>query len=474
MDASHRYTFLFSWALSIGIVQAMDSVLADRLQFAFTIMFHYLFPIGTMGIAPFIAWYNYCALKTGEAKYAQAARFWTNIFSVNFAIGVVTGIPMEFQFGTNWARFSTVAGPAVGAPLMLEGIYAFALESVFLGVLLYGRERVPRTFYTASAFLVCAGSWLSGFFITATDAWMQHPVGYVIGRDGIIHLRSLAAMLLSPFALWQYFHVLAAAVCAGGFIVAGIGAYYLLTKREEMFGREFVRSGVIVALVFSMLVIFPTGDRNGDNVTAYQPVKLAAMEGLFESAPGAPLAIIGMPDTSKRTLVDPIVVPKLLSFLAYGNFSANVNGLEAYPTELWPPVELTYYAYHIMVGLGTILSGIAILSALLLWRRKLFETSVILWALFLSIPFPYIATEAGWVVAEVGRQPWIVYGLMRTQDAGSPNVAAGETIFTLLGFVGVYFLLGVLFLFLTFRTIAAGPSSGKVTTALSQHGLAQS
>ena len=449
----------------------MDQIIADRIQFAFTIMFHYLFPIGTMGLAPFIAWYNYRAFKTGEEKYAQAARFWTKIFAVNFVVGVVTGIPMEFQFGTNWAGFSAKAGGAVGSPLMFEGVFAFALESVFIGVLLYGRGRVPRALYVASAFLVWAGSWLSGYFINIADAWMQHPVAYTLGKDGVIHQNSLAAMLLQPFALWQYLHVVTAAACAGGFIVAGIGAYYLLSKRDEGFGREFVRSGVIVALIFSMLVAFPTGDRNAANVTAYQPVKLAAMEGLFETTPGAPLAIIGMPDTSKRTIVDPVEVPDILSFLAYGNFKANVNGLDSYPTDLWPPVELTYYAYHIMVGLGTITCGVAALCALLLWRRKLFQTPLMLWALLLSIPFPYLATEAGWVVAEVGRQPWIVYGVMRTQDAGSPNVAAGETIFTLLGFAGIYFLLGVLFLFFTFRTIAEGPTERTTVAATTQQKL---
>lgn len=438
----------------------MDAVLADRLQFAFTMMFHYLFPIGTMGIAPFIAWYNYRALKSGEQRYAQAARFWTKIFAVNFAVGVVTGIPMEFQFGTNWATFSSKTGAVIGNPLMMEGIYAFFLESVFLGILLYGRARVSDALYTVSAFLVWIGSWLSGFFIVVTDAWMQHPVGYVIGPDGKINLQSLTAVLFSPFAWWQYAHVMTGAVVAGGFIVAGVGAYYLLAKRDIAFGREFVRTGVIVALVASALVIFPTGDRQGSNVTTYQPVKLAAMEGLFQSAQGAPLAIIGMPDVANHTLIDPIIVPDLLSFLAYGNFRANVNGLETYATELQPPVELTYYAYHVMVGLGSIFIALAAIAAFLLWRKRLFETPLMLWALLLAIPFPYIASEAGWVVAEVGRQPWIVYGLIKTQTAASPNVAAGETIFTLIGFVGMYFLLGVLFLFLTLREIGIGPAPG--------------
>jgi cytochrome bd ubiquinol oxidase subunit I len=439
----------------------VDIVLADRLQFAFTIMFHYLFPITTMGLAPFIAWYNYRALTSGDERFSPAARFWTKLFAVNFAVGVVTGIPMEFQFGTNWAAFSAKAGAVIGQPLMMEGVYAFFLESVFLGVLLYGRKRVSARLYLTSAVAVWLGSWLSGYFIVATDAWMQHPVGYLITSDGRIVLANLAAVLFSPFAIWQFAHVLMGALAAGGFIVSGIGAYYLLAKRDIGFGREFVRSGVIVALLSSALIVFPTGDRNGSDVTIYQPVKLAAMEGLFQSTRGAALAIIGMPNVPDRELIDPIVVPDLLSFLAYGNFRANVDGLTSYATELWPPVELTYYAYHVMVGLGTIFVAVAAGAALLLWREHLYRMPLALWVLLLVMPFPYVASEAGWIVAEVGRQPWVIYGLMKTAAGVSPNVVAGETVFTLIGFAGMYVLLGVLFVLLTLRTIGIGPATGE-------------
>jgi cytochrome d ubiquinol oxidase subunit I len=436
----------------------LDVALADRLQFSFTLMFHYLFPIATMGIAPFIAWYNCRALQTGSQLCAKAARFWTKIFAVAFAIGVVTGIPMEFQFGTNWAAFSAKTGAVIGQPLMIEGVYAFFFESVFLGVLLYGRERVTPVLYAISATAVWMGSWLSGYFIVVTDAWMQHPVGYVLGRGGTIELQSLPAVLVSPFAAWQYAHVITGAIVAGGFVVAGVGAYYLLAQRDIDFGKEFLRTGVIVALLSSLLVVFPTGDRNGADVTAYQPIKLAAMEGLFTSAQGAPLAIIGMPDVAGHKLIDPIFVPDLLSYLAYGNLRSNVNGLTSYATELWPPVELTYYAYHIMAGLGTIFIGLALVAALLLPRGRLAQTPPILWALFLVMPFPFIASEAGWVVAEVGRQPWIVYGLMKTQAGVSPNVVTGETVFTLIGFVGMYAVLGLLFAMLILREIGIGPA----------------
>jgi cytochrome bd ubiquinol oxidase subunit I len=436
----------------------MDVVIADRLQFAFTIMFHYLFPITTMGLAPFVALYTIEGVR-GDAEAAKAAAFWTKIFAINFAIGVVTGIPMEFQFGTNWAAFSATSGSVIGQPLAMEGVYAFFLESIFLGVLLYGKNRVSPRLFAGSAVAVWLGSWLSGFFIVDTDAWMQHPVGYTVTPSGVIELTSLPAVLFSPFAWWQYLHVLSGALVAGGFVVAGIGAYYLLSNREQVLARRFVDAGVIVAFVFSILVVFPTGDRNGDDVSEYQPIKLAAMEGLFVSTKDAPLAIIGMPDLHTKSLIDPIFVPDILSFLAYGNFHASVKGLNAYADELEPPVPLVYYAYHIMVGLGTIFSAIATLAVLFLWRKRLFQTPAILWLLMLAMPFPYIASEAGWVVTEVGRQPWIIYGIMRTTAGVSPTVASGETVFTLLGFGGMYFLLGVLFLYLVLREIALGPSA---------------
>ncbi len=421
-------------------------------------MFHYLFPIGTMGLAPFVAAYTWKAARDRDEETSKIARFWTKIFGVNFASGVVTGIPMEFQFGTNWAEFSRRSGSVVGQPLAMEGMFAFFLESIFLGVLLYRRRGIPSPLEAWAAVFVCLGAWLSGFFIVATDAWMQHPVGYTLAADGTIHLESIWAVLGSPFLQWQIAHVLTAALLAGGFIVAGVGAYYVLARRDEAIGRRFVRDGTIVALVFAVLVAFPTGDRNSEDVTIYQPVKLAAMEGLFRSERGAPLAIIGMPDQQHGDLIDPVYVPDFLSFLAYGNRYANVKGLKAYARELWPPVELTYYAYHVMVGLGTIFLTVSAVATLLLVRGRLFRARWALWALMLVMPFPYIANEAGWVVSEVGRQPWIIYGLMRTTEGGSPTVVSGEVVFTLIGFVGMYFLLGVLFLYFVLREISAGPS----------------
>lgn len=443
----------------------MDSVLADRLQFAFTITFHYLFPIGTMGLAPFVAAYTWKAARDFDVESARIARFWTKIFAINFAAGVVSGIPMEFQFGTNWAAFSRRSGAVVGQPLAMESMFAFFLESVFIGVLLYRRQGVPTMFAAWAAALVCIGSWMSGFFIVVTNAWMQHPVGYTIAHDGTIELTNAWALLSSSYFLWQFAHVLNGALLTGGFIVAGIGAYYLLSHREEAIGARFVRAGVIVGLIFSLIAIYPTGDRNGRDVSALQPVKLAAMEGLFEGERGAPLAILGMPDPAGRRLIDPVFVPDFLSFLAYGNFRANVRGLSGYARELWPPVELTYYAYHVMVGLGTFFVAIMVIAVGLLALGRLRRSRWMLWILMLAMPFPYIANEAGWIATEVGRQPWIIYGLMRTTEASSPTVNSGEAIFTLIGFAGMYFLLGVLFLYLVLREIGIVPSGEAAPSA---------
>jgi cytochrome d ubiquinol oxidase subunit I len=432
------------------------ALVADRIQFAFTIMFHYLFPIGTMGLGPFIAFYTVKGVRTGDEQAIAIARFWARIFTLNFAIGVVTGIPMEFQFGTNWAGFSARAGSVVGQTLAMESVYAFFLESIFLGVFLYGRRRVSPAFYAFSAVAVWAGSWISGFFIVATDAWMQHPVGYAISRDGSIELRSIGAVLLSPFAWWQYTHVMTGALLAGSFVVAGVAAYWLLGRANTGIAQRMLRAGVLAGLCAAVIAIFPTGDRNGYYVTHDQPAKLAAMEGLFKSERDAPLAIFGMPDTQHDALIDPLYVPDLLSFLAYGNFRANVSGLVTYARDLRPPVELTYYAYHVMVGLGTLFLAVTGLAALLLVVRRLFQSRWMLWVLMLAMPFPYIANEAGWTVTEVGRQPWIVYGVMRTAEGSSPTVVAGETIFTTIGFAGMYFLLGVFFVLLVLREIARG------------------
>ena len=439
----------------------MNSALAiHRLHFAFTVTFHYIFPQLTMGLALLIVVLKIVALVRKDDCYEDAARFWTRIFAINFAMGVVTGIPMEFQFGTNWANFSKTAGGVIGQTLAMEGVFSFFLESSFLGFLIYGEGKVSRKLHLASAVLVFLGSWLSGFFIIATDAWMQHPVGYSIGSKGEIVLASFSQLFLNPWLFWQYLHNMTATVVTASFVMAGLGAFYLITGKQLRYGKVFLRVGVIAGITATMLMMFPTGDGQGRMVTQHQPVTLAAMEGLFETAKGAPIVLVGQPDTDHMKLDNPVEVPHVLSLLTYKRWSAEVKGLKDFPRDTWPDnIPLLYYAYHIMVGLGTIMATVMGLAVLFLWRGRLYSSPFLLWSLMLSIPFPYIATTAGWMTAELGRQPWLIYGLMRTANGASTNVSAGNGLFSLLGFMGMYMVLGILFLFLIAKEIGKGPES---------------
>jgi cytochrome bd ubiquinol oxidase subunit I len=439
----------------------MDSALAvHRLHFAFTITFHYLFPQLTMGLALLIVILKTVALKTGNARYNEAARFWVKIFAINFAVGVVTGIPMEFQFGTNWARFSRDAGGVIGQTLAMEGVFSFFLESTFLGIFVFGEKQLSPKMHWVTGFLVFLGSWLSGFFIIATDAWMQHPVGYKLGADGRILLDSFGDLVLNPWILWQYLHNMIAAVVTGSIVMASIGAFYLLMGKFQEHARIFLRTGVMAGVIAVVAMLFPTGDGQGRMVADHQPVTLAAMEGLFDTSAGAPIVILGQPDTDKMQLDNPLLVPNALSFLTYRRWTAEVKGLKDFSRDLWPDnIPLLYYSYHIMVGIGTLLILLMLLSVWSLWRGRLYQSKSLLWALMLALPFPYIATTAGWMTAELGRQPWLIYGLMRTADGVSPRVSAGNGLFTLIGFMGLYFVLGILFLFLVHREIERGPGS---------------
>jgi cytochrome d ubiquinol oxidase subunit I len=439
-----------------------------RLHFAFTITFHYLFPQLTMGLALLIVILKTIALGTGDEHYNRSARFWAKIFGINFALGVVTGIPMEFQFGTNWAEFSKTAGGVIGQTLAMEGIFSFFLESSFLGLFLYGEKRLGRVGHWLAAVLVFIGSWLSGYFIIATDAWMQHPMGYRVFPDGQIGLASFWGLLLNPWALGQYAHNMLGAVQTGCFVMAAIGSFYLLARRNVVYGRTFVRVAVVVGVIAAVLQLTPTGDIQGKMVAQHQPATLAAMEGLFVSQEGAPLAILGQPDVQKRKLDNPLEVPSMLSFLTYRKWSAHVRGLDSFPEDEWPDtIELLYYSYHVMVGLGTIFIAVMGLAALLLWHKRLFEARWMLWLLMLSAPLPYIANTAGWMTAELGRQPWLIYGMMRTAHGISPRVDAGNVWFTLLGFMGMYTVLAILWLFLIYREVELGPEPEEKTGASS-------
>lgn len=451
----------------------MDSAfLIHRLHFAFTVTYHYLFPQLTMGLAPLIVILKTLAITKQDPTYNQAARFWAKIFGINFVLGVVTGIPMEFQFGTNWSHFSQFAGGVIGQTLAMEGMFAFFLESAFLGLFLYGEKRLSQWAHWTMGLLVFLGSWLSGYFIVATDAWMQHPTGYAQTANGV-QLQSFWALVLNPWALYQYAHNMSGAVITGAFVMAAVGAFYLLSKKHMEHGRIYVKLGVTAGLIFSLLQLFPTGDLHGKMVAKHQPVTLAAMEALYKTQHGAPLHIIGQPDVEKQRMDNPVTVPNALSFLTYRRWNAEVKGLDAFPQQDWPQnIPLLYYSYHIMVGLGTIFIAVMALSAFLLRKGVLFRTKPMLWVLMLMFPFPYVANTAGWMTAEIGRQPWLVYGLMRTSEGFSRNVSGGNAMFTLLGFMGMYTLLSILFLFLIRQAIEHGPEPVEVRVPVEEPSIA--
>jgi len=437
----------------------MDSALAiHRFHFAFTVTFHYIFVQLTLGLGLLIFILKTLALRTGNEHYNDAARFWAKIFAINFALGVVTGIPMEFQFGTGWSRFSKAAGGVIGHTLGMEGLYSFFLESTFLGLLIYGEKLLGRVGHWFSALAVWIGSWMSAYLIVATNAWMQRPVGYTLGPNGEIQLSSWWSLIFNEWAFWQFWHTLMGGVITGSFVVAGVGAFYLLLKKSEEFGRTFLRLGVTAGLAASLLALFPTGDRQGALVAKHQPATLAAMEGHFETRSGAPVAILGQPDVEKRKLDNPFIVPGLLSFIVHNRWESEVRGLDAFPQDQWPDnIPLLYYSFHIMVGLGTIFIAVMALAGFLLWRGTLFTFKPLLWILMLMMPLPYVANTAGWMTSELGRQPWLIYGLMRTAAGSSNTVSSGNAMFTLLGFMGIYSLLLMLALFLVWREIDHGP-----------------
>ncbi|HEY5955913.1 MAG TPA: cytochrome ubiquinol oxidase subunit I, partial [Polyangiaceae bacterium] len=369
-----------------------DALFWHRLQFGFTAVFHYLFPQLSMGLALLIVVLKTSAARRQNELANRVARFWIRIFGLTFAIGVVTGIPMEFQFGTNWARFSVQTGEVIGQSLGMEGMFAFFLESSFLSVLLFGEKRFGPKVHLAAAWALFVGSWLSGYFIIVTNAFMQHPVGHSVDANAVVHLKDFGQYLFNPWALIQYLHNMMGSVVTGSFVMTAVGAFYLLRRKHVSEAKLCVRIGVISGLLSALLVAFPSGDLQGKLVAKHQPASLAAMEGRWNSGRYAEVNFIGQPDVQGKKIDNPLQAPGALSFIAYGSFSSNVRGLNEFPPDQWPSnIELLYYSFHIMVGLGTIFIATMLLAALLLFRGKLYDWRPLLWVLSLSFPFPFIA-----------------------------------------------------------------------------------
>lgn len=435
----------------------------DRLQFAFTITFHYIFPQLTMGLSLIILFFKGYYLKSNNELYNDAAKFFMKIFAINFTMGVVTGIPMEFQFGTNWAKFSELTGGIIGQTLAMEGTFSFFLESSFLALFIFGEKRMGQKLHFLTGFLVFLGSWASGYLILATNAWMQHPVGFEILENGKFVLTHFSKLFSNAWLLPAFLHNQMASLVTSSFVVASIGAFYVLIKKDEAHGKLFLKTGVIFGFVSCLLVAFPTGDLNAKNVAKYQPASFAAMEGIFETEhAGAEIVLIGQPNMVEKKLDNKIAVPNILSFLTYQEWDRQIPGMDQFDKKDLPDnIPALYYSYHIMVGLGTIFIGIMGIAVLLLYFKKLYHFQTLLWTILLAAPFPFIANITGWYVAELGRQPFLVHGLLRTVDGVSPTVSSGNTLFTLLGFVALYLVLGLLFLVLVGKTIYHGPQAQK-------------
>ena len=438
----------------------MDVLMLSRLQFAAATFFHFLFVPLTLGLSILIAIMETIYVRTGDEDYRRMAKFWGKIFLVNFAVGVVTGITLEFQFGTNWSRYSRYVGDIFGSLLAIEATLAFFLESTFLAVWAFGWKRLSPRLHCACIWLVAFASNLSALWILIANAWMQHPVGYVL-RNGRAELNDFVAVVTQGFAIQQFFHTVSGAYILAGFVVMGISAYHLLRRQNTTFFTKSFRLALGFALIFSLAEVVQ-GHIHGAEVAKIQPTKLAAMESLWDTQAGAPMWLLLIPDQDhERNLVEFGRIPDALSMLAYHSPQAVVKGLKDFPKDDRPPVALTFVSFRLMVGLGFLFVLLTVVG----WfkRRKLESSPGYLKVMLYAIPLPYLALEAGWMVTEVGRQPWIVYGLMRTSDAVSP-IAASQVGVTLAAFILVYSLLGAVAFYLMAKFARQGPEPAPAVT----------
>jgi cytochrome d ubiquinol oxidase subunit I len=451
----------------------MDVATLSRIQFAITIMFHYLFPPLAIGMGAFLVFLEARYLKTRDVQYEAATKFWVKIFALNFALGVASGIVMEFQFGTNWAVYSRYVGDVFGSALAAEGIFAFFLESGFLAVLVFGWDKVSARVHFFATLMVALGSIFSAIWIVVAISWQQTPAGFVI-RDfvtpaGIVKRAELTdfwKVVFNPSAMDRLVHVLIGAFVLGSFFVLSISAFYLLKNRHVDFARKSFTTALVVAAVASVAILI-SGDSQGRLVARYQPAKLAAMEGIFKSTEaGAPMHIFGIPDAKSGTVHWNVEIPGLLSFLVHRDFSKPVPGLDRFEPDT-PPVALPFFSFHIMVGLGiyfVVLTWYAVWSRL---RGKLFDRKWLLWIFVFSVIGPFAANELGWITAEVGRQPWIVYNQLRTADAVSRSLDASQVVGSIIMFGVIYALLFALWIYLLNDKIQKGPEPVSLQNAAS-------
>ncbi len=433
----------------------MEVLFLSRLQFAATTMFHFLFVPLTLGLSILVAWMETRYVRTGDETYLSMTKFWGKLFLINFALGVVTGITLEFQFGTNWSRYSSYVGDIFGSLLAIEATAAFFLESILIGVWIFGWRKLSKKAHAAVMWLVAFATNLSAIWILTANSWMQHPVGYTI-RNGRAELTDFAAVVFNEFGIITILHTLPASYILAGFFVMGISAYHLLKKRHiDFFTRSF-KIGVVFAMIFSIFIAIE-GDQHAVHVTRMQPEKMAAMEAHWETTTQAPIHLFAIPDQkNERNLIEIGSIPGVLSFLGHHDFNAEVKGLKDFPKEDRPPVLLTFLSFRLMVALG----GYFILMSVygFIRRNNLVESPRYLRLMLWSIPLPYLAIQFGWIVAEIGRQPWIVYHLMRTPEAVSP-IAVSQVAISLAAFLLAYGFLGAIDFFLIYINAKKGPQA---------------
>jgi cytochrome bd ubiquinol oxidase subunit I len=435
----------------------MDALMLSRIQFGISIGFHYLFPVATLGLTLYILIFETLYLNTKSIVYRNVSNFFIKILALIFTMGVATGLMMPFAFGANWARFSIFAGPVFGAALSIEATTAFALESAFLAILLFGRNRVSPFMFWLAAALVFLGSHLSGFWIVAANSWLQTPAGYTL-ENGRLALTSIWEMLWNHSTLIRFLHVITGAWLTGSFIAAGIAAYYAARDRFPDFSKTVLRIALPLALATAALQPL-LGHFHILNVLAHNPEKDAAYEGMFCSTNGATLYAFGIPDEKNKVIRFGIGLPYGLSLLESGNPFSRVKGLEEYPRENWPPVNIIFTTFHLMVALGMLMIGAAGLGVFLLWKKKLFTSRWFLQIFPFLIPVPFLANELGWAGTEIGRQPWLIYKVMRTAEATSARLPAWQIGLTLAGICLLYAVLLVLTLIFLRRMIRKGPAA---------------
>jgi cytochrome d ubiquinol oxidase subunit I len=431
----------------------MDVVFLSRLQFAAATMFHFLFVPLTLGLSFMVAYMETQYVRTGDKTYLAMTKFWGKLFLINFVLGIVTGITLEFQFGTNWSRYSAFMGDIFGSLLAIEASVAFFLESTFIGIWIFGWKKLSKKMHAAAMWLVAFAGSMSAVWILTANGWMQHPVGYVI-RNNRAEVSDFLAIVFNKFAILEFFHVVSGAYVLSAFFVMGVSAYHLIKKENiDFFTRSF-KIALVFGLIFSIFVAVE-GDSHGVNVAKVQPAKLAAMESHWETTKKAPLYLFVVPDEkNEKNKIEIGPIPGLLSFLGYHDINAEVKGLKDFPVDERPPVLLTFISFRMMILLGTYFILATITGFVL--RNRLIENPWYLKIMLFSIPLPYLAIEFGWIVAEVGRQPWIVYGLMKTADAASP-IAGSQVLFSLIAFVLVYGILGAIGFGLIAKNAKKGP-----------------